>query len=351
MDPGPRTETDRPIARRADEAVMPFGDHLEELRKRVLLALVVPLPLAVVAFVFAKHLREVLLRPLLSALAANELPQQVQTLSPTETMAVDIKLSIVFALVLSAPWMLWQGWKFIEPGLYEHERRFARLLVPGSLVLVLSGVATLYWILLPFTLQVLIAYGMDTLPAENAPAIAIADAGEAAPAGLAVLTTNPAEVRPGQAWIRMPERLLCVAVDLGPDTPPQVIAVPLAASGTYLQEYRLGEYVSFVLLLVLGIAVAFQTPLVILLLGWVGLVRPETLTRNRKYAVFIIAIAAAVVTPTSDLLSMTLMMVPLYILYELGILLLRIAPPSAVSEGTVFRGFWRRLRSGGGGER
>ena len=90
-------------------------------------------------------------------------------------------------------------------------------------------------------------------------------------------------------------------------------------------------------------------PLVILLLGWVGIVRPETLSKNRRYAIFVIAIVAAIVTPTSDLLSMSLMMIPLYLLYELGILLLKIAPPSAVGDGTVLRGFWRRMRSGGEG--
>jgi sec-independent protein translocase protein TatC len=261
-------------------------------------------------------------------------------------MAVDIKLAFVTAIVLSAPWILWQAWKFIEPGLYEHERRFARLLIPGSIALVLAGIATLYWVLLPFSLQVLVAYGMDTPPPP--PAWVAAAGPDAGTGGIPTVTESPAEVRPGQAWIKLPERTLCVAIDPGGGLPAEVLTVPLArGGGAYIQEYRLGEYISFVLLMMLGIAIAYQTPLVILLLGWVGIVRPETLSRNRRYALLIIAIVAAVVTPTSDLLSMSLMMVPLYLLYELGILLLKIAPPSAVGEGTVFRGFWRRMRSRG----
>lgn len=339
---------DRNNPARGDGAIMPFGDHLEELRRRVMLALAVPIPLAVLVFLFADRVRAILIAPLLEALGANGLPQHLQALSPTETMAVDIKLAFVAAIVLSAPWILWQAWKFIEPGLYEHERRFARLLIPGSIALVLAGIATLYWVLLPFSLQVLVAYGMDAPPAP--PAWVAGAAPEAATGAIPTLSENPAEVRPGQAWIKLPERTLCVAIDPGGGLPPEVLTVPLArGGGAYVQEYRLGEYISFVLLMMLGIAIAYQTPLVILLLGWVGIVRPETLTRNRRYAIFIIAIVAAIVTPTSDLLSMSLMMVPLYLLYELGILLLKIAPPSAVGDGTVFRGFWRRLRSGGEG--
>lgn len=336
---------------RGDGAIMPFGEHLEELRRRVILALAVPIPLAVLIFLVADRVRAILIRPVLEALEANGLPQHLQALSPTETMAVDIKLAFVAAIVLSAPWILWQAWKFIEPGLYEHERRFARLLIPGSIALMLAGVATLYWILLPFSLQVLVAYGMDAPPAPPA-WVAAGDAEDAGAATGAIptLAESPAEVRPGQAWIKMPERVLCVAIETAAGAPPEVLTVPLSrGGGAYIQEYRLGEYISFVLLMMLGIAIAYQTPLVILLLGWVGIVRPETLSRNRRYALFIIAIVAAVVTPTSDLLSMSLMMIPLYMLFELGILLLKIAPPSAVGDGTVLRGFWRRMRSGGEG--
>jgi sec-independent protein translocase protein TatC len=337
---------DRNSSARGEGAIMPFGDHLEELRRRVMLALAVPIPLAVLVFLVADRVRAILIAPLLEALAANGLPQHLQALSPTETMAVDIKLAFVTAIVLSAPWILWQAWKFIEPGLYEHERRFARLLIPGSIALVLAGIATLYWVLLPFSLQVLVAYGMDTPPPP--PAWVAAAGPDAGTGGIPTVTESPAEVRPGQAWIKLPERTLCVAIDPGGGLPAEVLTVPLArGGGAYIQEYRLGEYISFVLLMMLGIAIAYQTPLVILLLGWVGIVRPETLSRNRRYALLIIAIVAAVVTPTSDLLSMSLMMVPLYLLYELGILLLKIAPPSAVGEGTVFRGFWRRMRSRG----
>jgi hypothetical protein len=171
---------------------------------------------------------------------------------------------------------------------------------------------------------------------------------ESAPQGataLPVLDAMPKEVVPGQAWILVKERLLCVAYSPSPGTV-DVLTVPLVRDANFVQQFRMSEYVDFVLLLMLGIAIAFQMPLVILLLGWVGIVRPETLRKNRRYAIFILTIVAAIVTPTSDITSMVMMLVPLYGLYELGILLLVIAPPGAIAEGNVLTGFWRRYRSG-----
>ena len=93
------------------------------------------------------------------------------------------------------------------------------------------------------------------------------------------------------------------------------------------------------MLLILAISIAFQMPLVILLLGWVGIVRIETLRTKRKYALFICGVIGAVITPP-DALSMLMMLVPLYGLYELGIILLVLAPAQAVAEGSVLS--WRR---------
>ena len=78
-------------------------------------------------------------------------------------------------------------------------------------------------------------------------------------------------------------------------------------------------------------------PAVILLLGWVGIVKPEVLKRNRKYALLICAVVAAVTTP-ADVISMLLMLFPLYFLYEFGIVLLTLAPARRVAEGSVIKG-------------
>ena len=91
------------------------------------------------------------------------------------------------------------------------------------------------------------------------------------------------------------------------------------------QPWALGEYLSFVTSLLLWIGLAFEMPLFVYFLAKIGLINVETLTKNRKYAVVAIAVLAAVITPTVDPLNMALVMGPLVVLYEIGVLLARIA--------------------------
>ena len=121
--------------------------------------------------------------------------------------------------------------------------------------------------------------------------------------------------------------------------------MPLLHGSRLAQQFRLSEYLDFVLDFALGTAVAFQTPIAVLLLGWIGVITPETLGRFRRYAVFFAAVIAAIVTPSGDLFSLALLAVPIYLLYELGILMLRIAPPSAVAQGRVFGRLLRMVES------
>ncbi|HWB18700.1 MAG TPA: twin-arginine translocase subunit TatC, partial [Phycisphaerales bacterium] len=108
---------------------------------------------------------------------------------------------------------------------------------------------------------------------------------------------------------------------------------------------------SFVLMLLLGMAIAAQLPVVVMLLGWIGMVTPEFLRKNRRYALFLTAVAAAVITPTGDPFSLLLLWVPLYGLYELGLILLVLAPAHAVAEGRVISRIWRRSGSDKSGNR
>jgi sec-independent protein translocase protein TatC len=85
------------------------------------------------------------------------------------------------------------------------------------------------------------------------------------------------------------------------------------------------KYISFVTSLLLGVGLSFETPLLIFFLAKLGIVTPAALSSNRKYAVLVIAVLAAVITPTPDPFNMILVMVPLIVLYEIGILLARLA--------------------------
>jgi sec-independent protein translocase protein TatC len=326
-------------------ATMTLGDHLDELRRRMLWALALPVPVAIAAFAWAEPIRNLLCEPAIRALQAHNLPTQLQVLSPIETLGTDLKIALVTALVLGAPWILLQIWKFVEPGLYAHERRFVRLLLPMSAALTISGLALLHFVLMPMMLDVLVSFGSEPpVRLEAATSVAQASTAPASPT-IPVLAEPPTHPASGQVWLT-PDHRLAVAVPDGAGVV-QVLSVPLVQGSRLAQQFRLSEYLDFTLDFALGTAVAFQTPLVVLLLGWMGVLTPQSLGQFRRYAIFLSVLVSAIVTPSGDPFSLALLAVPIYGLYELGLLLLRAAPPSAVARGEVLS---RLLRAARGGE-
>ncbi len=95
-------------------------------------------------------------------------------------------------------------------------------------------------------------------------------------------------------------------------------------SATIKPMISVGKYISFCTFFVFGFGLTFELPLILALLSYLRLVRASFLTRNRRYAILVIAIIAAVVTPTPDVFNMSLMGAPLYILFEIGIILVKI---------------------------
>ncbi|MHC5026170.1 MAG: twin-arginine translocase subunit TatC, partial [Planctomycetota bacterium] len=144
-----------------ETATMSFGDHLEELRKRILWAAGPALPLAIVLFFFSDTFIALLVMPLRRVLENEALPPRILALSPPEVLLVKMKLSVILAAIALAPWIFWQAWIFIRPGLYDQEKRFVRFLIPGSAVLTVAGVALLYFGMLPLTLTVLVTVGSN----------------------------------------------------------------------------------------------------------------------------------------------------------------------------------------------
>jgi Sec-independent protein secretion pathway component TatC len=328
--------------REPDDAVMSFGDHLEELRKRLFLAALVPLPLAIGLFFVAPQIRAILTEPVLDALRAEGLPAQLQVMSPIESLAVDMKLSLIGAILISLPWVLYQAWRFISPGLYAHERRFAHFLVPLSTLLAACGLALMYFAILPLMLRGLIAMS------GNIPTLVdVTPSSAAVGPTLPLLAADPAAPAPGSSWVNTTEHTVRVAVPFGDSgTQAEILSLPMVRPGTLMQVYHLSNYISLIIMLALGTALSFQVPVVTLLLGWMGLVDAPMLRKWRKFAFFGALVVAAIVGP-GDMLSLGLLTGPLYLLYELGILLLVVAPASRVARGAVTRGLVGLDRSGG----
>ena len=334
--------------------LMSFGDHLEELRRRILLGIVVPVPVAILLFAFAGQIRSFLCIPLVDALLANGLPGTLQVMSPLETLMIDMKLSLIGAFIVGAPWVLWQAWLFIRPGLYQHERRFVRLLLPGSALLAAAGAALLYWVILPAMLTILVGMSAPpaTLATKDPSATGDAAALVAAIPALPTLASDPANPRAGQMWINTAAHAIHVAVPAGGagdasagDAAVQIMALPLTRPGEISQAFRLSEYLDFVLTMFLCVAIAFQLPVAMLLLSWTGLVRADWLRSKRRFALLGVVLAAAVISP-GDVLSLVMLAVPLYLLFELSLVLMDVATPRAVARGTVLSGTVARMRGG-----
>lgn len=307
---------------------MSFGDHLEELRRRVIFGLAAPIPIAFLMFIFGDALLEWLLFPLQNVQEAHGFPRQLQVLSPPEFLILKIKVSIIAAVVVSLPWLLWQLWLFIGPGLYPRERRYVYFLIPGSAILITAGICLMYFFMLPLMLEVLMTIG-GSLPVS---AMTLESSGNPSGTGLGslpLLEALPSAAAAGDAWILMPQGLLQVAVPES-DGVLRILQLPMEGNSAIWQVFRLTSYVNFVLVLLLGIAVAFQMPLAILLLGWMNIVDVPMLKTKRRWALLICGVLAAVTTP-ADVISMILMLVPLYLLYEFGIVLLQVVPASRLA--------------------
>ena len=319
-----------------DSHRMSLGDHLEDLRRRIILGLIGPLVMAVVMLFFGKQLIGVICVPLLLALHHNDQTPQVYAVTALVGFSVYLKVSLISGLILGMPWLLWHLWKFVSLGLYPHERRFVGLLVPGSAVLSMTGVLFMYFIMLPVMLMFLIGFAVNyptpdyhnsgyfnwlygRMSSDAGPSDTANAPDAAAPlARLPILTEDPPGPGEGQVWVKLPEQQLRVVIG------GQIHTLALQKSGLLSPELRIGEYIGMVVWLGLAFALSFQLPLVMLLLAATGLVDAKRMARVRRYALFVCCILGALLTP-ADPVSMVLLAVPMYVLYELGLVLARVA--------------------------
>lgn len=328
---------------RIDEIRMSFGDHLEDLRRRLLLALAGPLLTSAIGLIYGKQIVGWLVRPLSQVLQYFEYPPQVYNHGVTTAFSVYMKVGLIVGLIISSPWVCYQIWKFIESGLYERERKTALLIAPFSSLMSVLAVCFMYYVLLPITLSFLIyfttgfpspdlqgapksgvigwvlsAYSPPTTPEAIVPE-GVSDVGTSAITLIQTLTTDPPNPIEGQAWIKQPEGQLRVFISGQTFTYP-----PLAHNSMLAPMIEISQYISFVTMLMFGVVIAFQLPVVMMIVGWSRLIAPNTISQYRRYCIFVCFILGALLTP-ADPISMIVLAVPLWGLFELGLVVMRVS--------------------------
>ncbi len=314
--------------------IMSFGEHLDELRKRLMWALLIPVPVFVVFLVFGEGLLRVVTAPLYDSLHRAGEPAQLIVTSPLEAFAAYVKVSAVATLVVAMPWVLYQVWLFVSPGLYQKERRFIYFLIPLSGLLTALGLVILYYVILPLSLFFLIEFGAGLLktPTPTVPA----PPGQVLPS-VPMFKGDPDGRKPGDMWVNEVAGQLRVE---GADG--KVFALPLQSGAGIAQQYRVSEYVNLVFMMGLAFAVASQVPIVLMLISWTGLIDHKLLTQYRRHAIFGSVFLGALL-PTQDPGSLILLGAMIYSLYELGIVLMKFMPASRVAQG-----WWKRAPVGTG---
>ena len=231
---------------------MTVVEHLQDLRRVLIVSLSAWAAATVVAAVFNHFLLGVLEYPLTSVLAKhNHLISKPIITSPTELVTIPLEVAMVGGLVLALPIILWQLWTFVAPGLRRVERRFALPFIASALLLFGAG-ACLAYFLMP-------------------------------------------------VWLNLLTSIVGSNAIFFPD---------------------LNQYLSFLTLLIVAFGVTFELPVVIVLLGLLGVVSSAWLRRRRKLAWVVIVVGAELVTPGVDPFTPLFLAIPLVGLFELSILVL-----------------------------
>lgn len=226
-----------------NDVEMPLVDHLEELRQRVFRSLL--------AVVIAAGVCLIAVKPLVRLLEAPADGIHFLQLAPGEFLFVSLKVAGYAGLTLALPFVLYQGLRFVLPGLTPNERRLIAPAVAASAVLFLGGLAFAWWALVPAALRFLVSYGAD-------------------------------------------------------------VVEPL---------WSIERYLDFVLLLMVATGLAFQLPVLQLLLGVLGLVRWRAMLGAWRWVILGASLAGAVLTPSTDPITMLLLAGAITALFLIGVAL------------------------------
>jgi len=232
------------------EKELPFLSHLIELRDRLLRAVVFILVIFLLLFSFANDIYHQLASPLLASLPQGSTMIATGVASPFLT---PFKLSLVLSVFIAMPYLLYQLWGFIAPGLYKHEKRLAFPILASSIILFYLGMVFSYYIVFPL----MFAFFTATTPE-----------------GVAMMTD-------------------------------------------------ISQYLDFILKMFFAFGVAFEVPIATILLTITGVTTPDKLVQKRPYIIVGAFVVGMLLTPP-DIVSQTLLAIPVWLLFELGIIFSRL---------------------------
>lgn len=323
---------------------MSIGEHLDELRRRLIKSLLALVLAVLVCLWPAKYLLELVARPVMIALDQHDQAQSFLQTHPAETILIYMKVVVFAAIIIASPYILYQAWAFVGVGLYSREKQWVYKLIPTSVGLFLTGVVFMYFFVLPLSMNFLVGFNewlpmprLEPTPLERAllgterPAV---DTQPAEPLlNVPVRGVDPDEPPAGSVWFNQTDHTLKVQTDTDRYTvrlrrgasPPMVAA-----------HFRIGEYLSFVLMLTLAFGAAFQMPIVVVFLVGARIVTIPTLQKSRRMVILVIVVIAAFIAPP-DLLSHLLLSGPMILLFEIGLLLAkrRMAKEAAAKRAEV----------------
>jgi sec-independent protein translocase protein TatC len=304
-----------------DDFRMTVGEHLEDLRKRLILALVGFVLAAVVCLCFGKdYIIPFFCRPLTDVLYKYDLPTQLHSDEIPDVFSTFLRISLICAGALSAPWVAYQFWQFIAAGLYPKERQYITKYIPLSIALLIVGMVFVYLFVLPWTIEFFLTFA-TSVPFKdgNTPAqeVVITTQPSLEAVRIPVLKDRPREAAEGQIWFN--QRAGRIEVVLGS----HVKVMGFRSDNLIATEYKLDKYIDLVVGMLITFGLSFQLPLVVLALVRVGIVERETLQKSRTYVYFGIAVLSAVITPGDTITATVLLTGPLVMLYELGLWLAR----------------------------
>ena len=240
---------------------MTFWDHLDVLRSSLIRMAVAVVAFGVVAFILKDELFSVVLAPRSSdfvtyrLLGTGAFHIQLMNTGLTEQFMIHIRTVMYAGLLIASPYILYELFRFVSPGLYANERRYAVWIVGAAYVMFLIGTLVNYFMVFPLTVRFLGTYQVS----------------------------------------------------------------PDVANMLTLQSY-----IDTLLGMSLVMGVVFELPVVSALLGRIGLISAQLMTTYRRHAIVAILVVAAIITPTTDVFTLFVVALPIYLLYEISIQIVRI---------------------------